>query len=423
MTKFYLRVRTYLTVFLVLGALGAYAQKTVSGQVTASEDGTGIPGVNVLEKGTSNGTVTDASGGYRMTVGDNAILVFSFIGYKTQELSVGSQTQLNVSMAADVTSLAEVVVVGYGEVQKKDVTGAVSAISSKDFNKGVLLSPQDLLTGRIAGVSVTSSSGAPGAASTIRIRGGASLSATNDPLIVIDGFPVDAPPPAGTGNLAIANPLAMLNPNDIETFTVLKDASATAIYGSRASNGVIIITTKKGSSTGKVQLAYNGNVSFGSPMKYVDVMDATTFKSTVTQMSLTGVAGVDAAALTKLGTANTDWQKEIYRTAVSTDHNISAAGAVNKNLLYRVSYGYTDQKGILKTTDVQRHTLNINLTPTLLNGDLKLNLLLKPRQEFLAKGQVYAGHMNDYDNQQCGETCCGHGVETGGGDCRIFLLE
>lgn len=371
MTKFYLSVRSYLIVLLVLGSVGSYAQRAVTGKIISADDGSGIPGVSILEKGTSNGTASDAEGGFKITVGDNATLVFSFIGYKTQEIAVGSQTTINVTMEGDVTSLSEVLVIGYGEVQKKDATGAVAALSSKDFNRGVLTSPQDLILGKIAGVQVTSNSGAPGDNSTIRIRGGSSLSASNDPLIVIDGFPVDNTYPGG-----VANPLATLNPNDIETYTVLKDASATAIYGSRASNGVIIITTKKGAE-GKPKFNYNGNISIANPMKYVDVMDATDYKAMVNQMEKTGVSGIDASALTKLGTANTNWQKEIFHTAISNDHNLNVSGSFSKNLPYRISYGFTDQEGILKTTSSQRNSLNLNLNPTLLDGDLKLNISAK----------------------------------------------
>src|SRR5260221_9735659 len=377
MIKFYLSFSRYLTVLLMCGALSGFAQqKTVSGKVTSSDDGSALPGVNILEKGTTNGTVTDANGEFKIEVSASATLAFSFVGYTTQEIVVGSQTSITLALVSDAKSLAEVVVIGYGEVQKKDATGAVSAISNKDFNKGVLTSPQDLILGKIAGVSVTSNSGAPGDNSTIRIRGGASLSATNDPLIVIDGFPIDNFPATGAGSLpGVANPLASLNPNDIETFTILKDASATAIYGSRASNGVIIITTKKGAA-GKPKFSYNGNVSAASPIKYVDVLSASDYKSMVTTMAQTGVSGINAAAVANLGTSSTDWQKEIFRTAISNDHNLNVSGSA-KNLPYRVSYGFTAQKGILKTTSLQRNSLNVNLTPTLLNGDLKLNISAK----------------------------------------------
>ncbi len=371
MIKFYLSYSKYLTVLLMCGALSGFAQqKTVSGKVTSSDDGLAMPGVNILEKGTTNGTVTDSNGEFKIEVSANSTLTFSFVGYATQEVVVGSQTTINTILAADAKSLAEVVVIGYGEVQKKDATGAVSAISNKDFNKGVLTSPQDLILGKMAGVSVTSNSGAPGDNSTIRIRGGASLSATNDPLIVIDGFPVDNTYPGG-----VANPLSTLNPNDIETFTVLKDASATAIYGSRASNGVIIVTTKKGAA-GKPKFSYNGNFSLASPIKYVDVLNADQYRSMVTTLAQTGVSGIDASAVAKLGTSDTNWQKEIFRTAFSNDHNLNVSGSL-KNLPYRISYGYTDQQGILKNTSTQRNSLNINLSPSLLHGDLKLNISAK----------------------------------------------
>lgn len=369
--KFMKRILQCAFVLLIINCGSLLAQqRIISGTVTSSDDGSPIPGVNILEVGTNNGTATDGDGKYKLQVSGNPTLSASFIGYKTMQVPVGSQGIIDFVLEIEVTSLSEIVVVGYGEVQKKDATGAVVNISTKDFNKGVLTSPQDLLVGKFAGVSVTSNSGAPGSGSTIRIRGGSSLTASNDPLIVIDGFPVD-----NTSSGGVANPLATLNPNDIETFTVLKDASATAIYGSRASNGVIIITTKKG-APGKLKLNYNGNLSVGTPVKFLDVMDATEYKATIDKLALTGISGLDNAAKTKLGSANTDWQKEIFRTAISHDHNLSASGSIN-NLPYRVSYGYTDQQGILKTTGIKRHSLNLNANPTLLNDNLKLNLSAK----------------------------------------------
>jgi TonB-dependent starch-binding outer membrane protein SusC len=376
MIKPFTKATSSLLVFLFAASLSWAQERIVTGKVTAADDGQPVPGANILVKGTSTGTSTDVNGQFSISVGANAMLVVSYIGYANQEVAVGDQTVINISLQSDVTALGDIVVVGYGEVQKKDATGAVVNLSNKDFNKGVLTSPQDLLVGRFAGVSITSNNGAPSSGSTIRIRGGASLNASNDPLIVIDGFPVDNIPPSGAGSLAgVPNPLASLNPNDIETFTVLKDASATAIYGSRASNGVIIITTKKGAQ-GKLQLAYNGNVSLSAPIKYLDVMNATEYKAVVDKLALTGVSGIDNAAKAKLGTADTDWQKEIYRNSVSNDHNVSASGSIKK-LPYRVSYGFTDQQGILKTTSLNRHSLNINVNPNLLNGDLKLNLSAK----------------------------------------------
>lgn len=371
-------IKNLLLLAFVCASVVSFGQnRVVTGKVTSADDGQGIPGANILVKGTNTGTTTNVDGDFSISVGTDAVLVVSYIGYATQEVSVGSQTTLAVSLQTDVTALEEIVVVGYGEVQRKDATGAVTAISNKDFNKGVLMSPQDLLTGRLAGVSVISGSGAPGAGAQIRIRGGSSLTASNDPLIVIDGFPVDNTDPGG-----IANPLASINPNDIETFTVLKDASATAIYGSRASNGVIIITTKKGKA-GKVQWNYNGNVSVASPIKFVDVLSANEFRELVNDLNADGSYGITPAALDLLGDANTDWQREIFRTSLSHDHNVSASGTMPiktgfiNDLPYRVSVGYTNQQGILKTTSMDRVSYNVNLNPTFLNGDLKVSLSAK----------------------------------------------
>jgi TonB-linked SusC/RagA family outer membrane protein len=362
----------YLTAILVLSsALGAYAQHTVVGRVTDSSDGSGLPGVNILEKGTSNGSLTDANGNYSINVPSDAILVYSFVGFQTQEVAVDGRTTVNVVMQIDATQLDEVVIVGYGEVKKEDLTGSVTAISSRDFNKGVLTSPQDLLVGKIAGVQVTTNSGAPGANATIRIRGGSSLSASNDPLIVIDGFPVDNKVIGGASNA-----LASINPNDIESFTVLKDASATAIYGSRASNGVIIITTKKGKEGG-MQVSYNGNVSLSKPIDFFDVLSGDEYRELITELVEAGtVSGLNTSALERLGTANTDWQREVYRDAFSHDHNIAVSGTAN-SIPYRVSYGYTDQQGTLKTTYSKRHSLNVNISPSFLDDHLKVNVTAK----------------------------------------------
>src|SRR5690606_37094986 len=312
-----MKIYRYLTAILVLAtAFGAYAQHTVVGRVTDGSDGSGLPGVNILEKGTSNGSLTDANGNYSITVPPDAILVFSFVGFQTQEVAVDGRNTVNLAMQIDATQLDEVVVVGYGEVKKEDLTGSVTAISARDFNKGVLTSPQDLLVGKVAGVQVTTNSGAPGSGATIRIRGGSSLSASNDPLIVIDGFPVDNKVIGGS-----ANALASINPNDIESFTVLKDASATAIYGSRASNGVIIITTKKGKEGG-MQVSYNGNVSLSKPIDFFDVLSGDEYRELITELVEAGtVSGLNTSALERLGTANTDWQREVYRDAFSHDHN------------------------------------------------------------------------------------------------------
>lgn len=372
MIKIYGLFSTSLVLLLFAAGLEAGAQgRTITGRVTDAGDGSPIPGVNVIEKGTTNGTVTNEEGSYTLVVGGNATLIFSFVGYFTQELPAGDQTSFNVGLQPDVATLSEVVVIGYGQQQRKDVTGSVMAIGAKDFNRGVLSSPQDLLLGKLAGVSITQNTGAPGSNATILIRGGSSLSATNDPLIVIDGFPVDTKVIGGA-----ANPLATLNPNDIETFTVLKDASATAIYGSRASNGVIIVTTKKG-KLGKPVVSYNGNVSVSKPIDYFNVLTGDEMRATATRLAAEGtVSGLDNAALSHLGSANTDWQREIYRTAISHDHNVSLAGAA-RGIPYRVSYGYTDQQGTLRKTESIRNSLNINLSPSFFHDNLKVNINAK----------------------------------------------
>lgn len=371
MTKFYMFVRGYLMVLLLLcTSMGLAQSRVVTGKVTSSDDGSVLPGVNILEKGTANGAVTDASGNYSIQVsGANSVLVFSFIGYSTKEVVAGSQSSINISLQSDVTSLSEVVVIGYGSVEKRDMTGAVADVSTENFIRGVLTSPQDLIVGKLAGVNVITNSGAPGAGSTIRIRGGSSLNASNDPLIVIDGFPVD-----NTGLSGVENVLATINPNDIETFTVLKDASATAIYGSRASNGVILITTKKGQA-GKPKFTFNTVLSASTPIKYFDVLSTSEYTDLVNDLVTLGrinQADVDA----RLGNTSTNWQKEIFRTAFSKDNSLSVAGAY-KDIPYRVSYGFTDQQGILINTDIRRHSLNLNVSPTFFDDHLKVTVNAK----------------------------------------------
>jgi iron complex outermembrane receptor protein len=264
----------------------------------------------------------------------------------------------------------EVVVIGYGEVKKEDLTGSIATLSTKDFNKGVTTSPQDLLVGRIAGVSVVSDGGAPGSGTTIRIRGGSSMSASNDPLIIIDGFPVD-----NTDISGVSNPLSTINPNDIESFTVLKDASATAIYGSRASNGVIIVTTKKGAE-GKPKFEFNSQISMSQPIKYVDVLNGDEYRSLINSLYEEGFSGINSDALARLGNENTDWQKEIFQNAVSQDYNLTGSGAIKK-VPFRVSYGYTDQQGILKTTSMVRNSISANINPKFFDDHLSVNVNYK----------------------------------------------
>jgi iron complex outermembrane receptor protein len=330
---------------LLSGAIFAQGIR-VSGKVTDAANGSALIGVTIQEKGTTNGIITDGNGNFSISVAPTATLVISYMGYTSQEVPVNGRTIINVPMAVESMNLQEVVVIGYGTVKKSDATGSVVAVSSKDFNKGAITSPQDLLVGKSAGVVITNAGGAPGAGATILVRGGSSLNASNKPLIIIDGVPIDNNDVAGSSNF-----LSFINPNDIETFTVLKDASATAIYGSRASNGVIIITTKKGKAGSKMSITYDGNTSIANAIKFVDVYSG----DQIRQIALDHVGLYGAESLNKLGTANTNWQKEIFRTAVSQDHNLSVSGSY-KTLPYRVSIGYTDQNGILKNTDMQRLT-------------------------------------------------------------------
>ncbi len=364
------RIFTMLSVLflgiLVSGALNAQGIR-VSGKITDAADGSSLVGVTIQEKGTINGTNTDGNGNFSLTVAPNGTLVVSYIGYASQEVAVDGRTVINIVMAVANLKLNEVVVIGYGTVKKSDATGSIVAVSSKDFNQGAITSPQDLLVGKSAGVVITNAGGAPGAGATILVRGGSSLNASNKPLIIIDGVPIDNNDVAGSSNF-----LSFVNPNDIETFTVLKDASATAIYGSRASNGVILITTKKGKAGSKMSITYNGNTSISSAIKFLDVYTGDQLR----QIALDHVDLFGADNLSKLGTANTNWQKQIFRNAVSQDHNLSLTGSY-KTLPYRVSLGYTDQNGILKNTDMQRMTGAISLDPTFLNNSLKVSINAK----------------------------------------------
>jgi len=355
----------FLGIFLS-GAIQAQAIK-ISGKVTDASDGSPLIGVTIQEKGTTNGSITDGNGNFSLTAAPTSTLIFSYIGFAPQEISVNNRTSINVVMSMSEKSLQEVVVIGYGTVKKSDATGSVVAVSSKDFNKGAITSPQDLLVGKSPGVVITNAGGAPGSGATIRVRGGSSLNASNDPLIIIDGVPIANNNIAGSSNF-----LSFINPNDIETFTVLKDASATAIYGSRASNGVIIITTKKGKAGSKMSITYDGNTSIASAIKFVDVYSGDQMR----QIALDHVSTYGVESLSKLGTSNTNWQKEIFRNAVSQDHNLSLSGSY-KTLPYRVSLGYTDQNGILKNTDMKRLTGSVSLDPSFLNDNLKVNINAK----------------------------------------------
>ena len=341
--------------------------KLIKGTVT-DDKGEPLPGATVMIKGNKQGTVTDIDGNFSINASEGSELVVTFIGYDQQELKVDNRNTYSVSMSEESSTLNELVVIGYGQVKKKDLTGSVTAIKPDELNKGVQSTAQDALVGKIAGVNVVTSSGAPGSGATIRIRSGASLSASNDPLIVIDGVPVDNSTIEGGGNI-----LGAINPNDIETFTVLKDASATAIYGSRASNGVIVITTKKGSD-GKIKFNYSGNVSLSTLAKRLDPLTADEFRSFVP--TVTGVP-----ANVEFGEYNTDWQDEIFRNAVSTEHNLSMSGNLLKKAPYRVSLGYTDQQGIIKTNSYKRYTFDGGITPSLLDDHLTIALNAKLSSE------------------------------------------
>lgn len=359
--------RFFLVVMMALLMVPAmlFAQVQTTGTVVDASNGEPIIGASVLEVGTTNGTVTDWDGKFVLTVQNGAQLQVSYMGYKTQ--TVAAQAVVNVKLGEDTELLDEVVVVGYGVAKKSDVTGSVTAIKPDEKNKGLVTNAQDMIQGKIAGVNVTSNSGAAGGGSTIRVRGGSSLNASNDPLIVIDGLAMD-----NQGVKGLSNPLSMVNPADIETFTVLKDASATAIYGSRGANGVIIITTKKGEKSKIPSVSYNGSVGFSTPVRYTDVMNANDYR-----VFIKDYYGEDSEAFHNLGNANTNWQKEIYRTGVNHDHNVTISGTVADVMPYRVSVGFTGQQGILKTNDFKRTTASVNLSPSLLNKHLSFNFNLK----------------------------------------------
>lgn len=357
----------FLLLYLVgiLMAAQSFAQSITVNGVVKDKTGESVIGANVLIKGTTNGTITDFDGNFTLQANKNDILVISFIGYQSQELPVSSQ--MNIILSDDTQILEDVVVIGYGTVKKSDATGSVTAIKPDEFNKGLRTTAQDALVGKMSGVNVVSGSGAPGSSATIRIRSGASLSASNDPLIVIDGVPVDNSTIEGGGNV-----IGAINPNDIETFTILKDASATAIYGSRASNGVIVITTKKGTSN-KAQINYSMNLAVSTPSDMLKVLSADEFRKFVPT-----VTGVPADAV--YGTSNTNWQDEIYRNSFSQEHNVSVSGKA-KNMPYRASIGYTNQAGIIKNNDYQRLTFNGGISPKFFEDHLSVDLNLKMSYE------------------------------------------
>lgn len=357
-----LRMLTLLCVLVL--SVSAFAQQiAVKGHVK-DETGEPIIGATIRVVGQTGGTVTDFDGNFTINANTGDMISVSYIGYDVFEAPAAAKMIVTLKEAKG-ESINEVVVIGYGRVKKNDLTGSVTALNAEKMVKGAVTSATDMLVGKAAGVSVITDGGAPGAGATIRIRGGSSMSASNNPLVVIDGVPVD-----DGGINGMANPLSTVHPDDIATMTVLKDASATAIYGSRASNGVILITTKKGKAGG-IQVGYSGSVKVSTSAKEVDVMSANDFKNFV--VSKFGKESLQAKAL---GTSNTDWQKEVLRTSVSTDHNINVSGAV-ANLPYRVSVGYTNENGIVKTSNMERFTGAINLNPQFFDKHLTVQLNLK----------------------------------------------
>ncbi len=353
---------------LMLGlflSVGAFAQIDVKGHV---KDALGEPiiGATVRVANTQTATVTDFDGNFTLKANQGADITVSYIGYQTA--TVKAARSIEVTLEEDATTLENVVVIGYGVARKTDLTGSVTAIKPDEKNHGMITSAQEMIQGKIAGVNVTTGSGEPGGGAQIRIRGGASLNASNDPLIVIDGMQMD-----NNATKGVSNPLALVNPNDIESFTVLKDASATAIYGSRGSNGVIIITTKKGRRNQSPKVSYNGTLSISTIAKKLDVMDGNQYREFIKDY----YGGETSEAYLGLGDANTNWQDEIYRSGVSHDHNVSVAGGLGNQkwaMPYRVSVGYTNQQGILKGSDYKRFTAGFTMNPSLLDDHLNLNI-------------------------------------------------
>ncbi|MCI4667956.1 MAG: SusC/RagA family TonB-linked outer membrane protein [Bacteroidia bacterium] len=376
---------TLLLMMMVLMPVWMMAQRNIGGKITDSETNEPIVGASVLVVGTSIGALTNNDGAFSLSVPDGSNqLKVSYFGFDDVTVDLGESNNLSISMTRGKT-LDEVLVIGYGTIEKDDATGSVAAVDEEVFNRGAITSPQDLLAGKVAGVSITPGA-APGDGAAIRIRGGSSLSASNDPLIVIDGVPV-----SNDGISGSRNALNVINPNDIETFTVLKDASATAIYGSRASNGVILITTKKGAK-GKLKVGYNGSVAFSNRANNVDIYDAEGFTNLVNEVYAEGHPARDL-----IGTANTDWQGEIFQQGITHDHNINLSGAVGE-VPYRLGLGFTDRTGILKTDRFTRETFSLNLSPKLMDGKLQLNAGAKgmlSQNQFADQGAINAANSFD----------------------------
>ena len=354
-----------LVALLVIGSLQLMAQtRTIKGEVTDAQNGEALIGATVMVEGEKGGTVTDFDGNFSLQVSSSAKKIkVSYIGYIDKVLSISDN--MKVKLESDSKALADVVVIGYGTARKSDLTGSVATVKSKDFNKGLVSSPEQLINGKVSGVQIMSNSGSASAGSTIRVRGGASLNASNDPLIVLDGVPLEQGGISGNSS----NFLSMINPSDIESMTVLKDASSTAIYGSRASNGVIIITTKKGQQGG-LKVNFNTTNSMQTRAQMVDMLSHDDFVNVINQFGTDNQKSL-------LGNANTDWNDEVYRTAFGTDNNLSLSGSISKYLPFRVSAGYYNQSGLVRKDNVERWTGNVVLTPSFFQDHLKLTINAK----------------------------------------------
>lgn len=366
------QIQNAIACLFVLTSFGLYAQQTVSGVVTDAS-GSPLPAVSVLVKGTSTGVSTDFDGNYTITTANGSVLVFSSLGFETQEATVNGAS-LDITLAESASELDEVVLIGYGTSTKKDLTGAVNLVTDESFNKGTVFSPQQLIQGKVAGVSIVNNGGAPGEGANVLIRGIGSLNLNSNPLYVVNGIPLDS---GGVGGSR--NPLNIINPNDIESISILKDASATAIYGSRAANGVVLISTKRGVS-GDFTFNFNSRMTSYSPEDNVDVLSAAEFRQII---NATG----EADYISKLGNESTNWQDVIYKKAFARDYNLSMSGSM-LNTPFRASIGSTAQGGILKDDSFERITASINLNPSFFNQSLRLGVNLR-----------YMGTENDFANR------------------------
>lgn len=372
-----------LSVLLLISFIVFGQNRTITGHVTGANNA-GVTGASIVVRGSSVGTTSGEGGAYTLTVpADATTLVVSSVGFGSQEVPINGRTAIDIALQTSTGNLNEVVVVAYGTRRRGDLTGSVTSVNAKDFQKGFIPSPEQLLQGKVAGLQITSGGGSAGGGSRIRIRGGASLNASNDPLVVIDGVPVEGNGISGSGNI-----LSTINPNDIESVTVLKDASSTALYGSRASNGVLIVTTKKG-MRGKIRFNVNSQASVSEVAKQVDVLSANQVRTIITaDATATG----NNTYKNLLGTANTNWQNEIYRKALGWDNTVSASGSAG-TVPFRVSAGYLTQQGVLLKNKFNRLSSSLSLSPRFFSDHLAVNLNIKAsriKNNFSDQGAVGA---------------------------------